>query len=194
MITNSTTDCEKYLKLEITNDASIKKSDLPSEFCEESYLIVDEFIKKTANLNYEILIYFDYLTGELINCKIGRGENIIFSFNEDDFKEKHVASLHNHTKEMYTPPSDKNFGIFSRDWEDYELIAGWNCLWILKGKIKDNNLVKELRIESRKLFISSHSYCSRRFENINEINDKCDELYGKRLSNYINNKKIIKYA
>ena len=93
------------------------------------------------------------MTGELINCKIGSGENIIFSFNEDDFKRKHVASLHNHTNEMYTPPSDKNFGIFSRDWEDYELIAGWNCLWILKEKIKDNNLVKELRIESRKLFI-----------------------------------------
>ncbi len=49
---------------------------------------------------------------------------------------------------MYTPPSDKNFGIFSRKWEEYELIAANKCLWILKGKYVDLNLVKELRKKS----------------------------------------------
>jgi hypothetical protein len=54
---------------------------------------------------------------------------------------------------MYSPPSDTNFGIFLRDFEDYELIAGNNCLWILKGKLNDEKLVEELRKKSFTLFI-----------------------------------------
>ena len=53
---------------------------------------------------------------------------------------------------MYTPPSYKNFGIFLRDFEEYELIAGWNGLWILKGKLIDEKLNLELNIISKSLF------------------------------------------
>lgn len=91
---------------------------------------------------------------------------------------------------MFTPPSNKNFGIFLRKFEDYELIAGWNGLWILEGKYIDKSLVKELREESSKLFVSSLRYCSRKYSPPDIAYDKCDELYGKRLSNYINDKNI----
>ena len=79
-------------------------------------------------------MYFDYITGEILKCKIGSETKVELKFEENEFNGKHVASIHNHTKDMYTPPSDKNFAIFSRKWEDYELIAGINGLWILKAK------------------------------------------------------------
>ena len=138
-------DLEKYLKLETSNVASVKKSNLPSEFSNKAFKVVDEYIRKTIDLDYEILIFFDYITGEILRCKIGSENNVEMQYNDDEFNGHHVASIHNHTKDMYTPPSDKNFGIFSREWENYELIAANNCLWILKGKYVDLNLVKELR-------------------------------------------------
>ncbi len=65
-------DLEKYLKLETSNAASVKKSDLPSEFSDEAFKVVNEFIKKTIDLDYEILIFFDYNSGEILQCKIGK--------------------------------------------------------------------------------------------------------------------------
>ena len=167
-----------------------KNQILPSEFSDEAFKVVDEFIRKTIDLDYEIVIFCDYVTGETLKCKIGSENNVEIDYTDDEFNGHHVASIHNHTKDMYTPPSDKNFGIFSREWENYELIAANNCLWILKGKYVDLNLVKELRKKSMMLFTSSHHYCSRKYKNTEEINEKCDELYGKRLSKYINNKNI----
>ena len=189
-IINRENDCEKYRKLKIKDIASIKKTDLPKEFSDKAFEVVDKFIRKTIDINYEIVLYFDYTTGNILNCKIGTKTTVEFQFEENEFNGKHVASIHNHTKDMYTPPSDTNFGIFLREWEEYELIAANDCLWILKGKNTDENLVKELRIESSKLFYSSLKYCLRKYTSLSIAYDKCDELYGKRLSNYINNKNI----
>lgn len=183
-------DCEKYEKLEIKDVSSIKKSDLPPEFSDEAFRVVDEFIRKTIDLDYEILLYFDYVTGEILRFKIGTEINVKLQFEDEEFEGKHVASIHNHTKDMYSPPSDKNFGIFLREWEEYELIAANNCLWILKAKIKDEKLFDELRKESKMLFSSSLRYYLKRYSSSNTAYNKCDELYGKRLSNYINNKNI----
>ena len=141
-------NCEKYYKLEINEIGSIKKSDLPPEFSNEAFRIVDEFIRKTIDLEYEILLVFDYITGKIIKCVIGSETKVELKFKDDEFEGKHVATIHNHTKDMYTPPSDKNFGIFSRKWEDYELIAGFDGLWILKGKLKDDKLTFELKTNS----------------------------------------------
>ncbi len=105
-------DYEKYKKLKVETVASIKKSDLPEEFSKKAFDVVDEFIRKTINLNYEIVLYFDYITGEILKCKIGSETNVEIEFEDNEFKGKHIASIHNHTKDMYTPPSDKNFGIF----------------------------------------------------------------------------------
>lgn len=140
------------------------KSQLPQEFSDEAFKIVDEFIRKTIDLNYEILLYFDYITGEIIKCKIGSQSNVKIAYNDEEFKGKHIASIHNHTKDMYTPPSDKNFGIFLRKWEEYELIAGWNGLWILKGKLTDEKLNYELNLISKSLFNLAWNYSKKKNE------------------------------
>ena len=181
-------DWKKYKKLKIKDIPSIKRNDLPDEFSEKAFEVVDEFIRKTDDLNYEILLYFDYITGEIIKCKIGTKKNVELHYEDSEFEKKHVASIHNHTKDMYTPPSDKNFGIFLREWEEYELIAATNKLWILKGKLKDNKLNFELKINSQTLFQMIVDHYSKRCKNITERNEKIDEEYGKLLSKYINNK------
>lgn len=189
-ITSDENDLEKYQKLKIEDTSSIKTTDLPSEFSKEAFEIVDEFIKKTKNIDFEILIYFDYIEGKILKCKLGSETNVKLKFDENEFKGKHVASIHNHTKDMYTPPSDKNFGIFSREWEDFELIAGINKLWILKSKLKDEKLTFELKTSSSILFRIALESASLKYQNQDEIDDECDELYGKLLSNYINDKNI----
>lgn len=51
-----------------------------------------------------------------------------------NLKKCNIASIHNHPSSVYSPPSDKNFGILMRTFEDYELIASAKELWILKAK------------------------------------------------------------
>ena len=190
LIKRNTTDFEKYKQLKVNYAFSIKKTDLPPEFNDKSFEIVNEFIRKTVDLDYEILLYFDYITGEIIRCKIGTERNVELEFEYNEFEGKNIASIHNHGKNMYSPPSYEHFGIFLRDWEEYELIAGKNCLWILKGKLKDEKLAKELRTKSYRIFISSFHYYARKCKSEDMAFKKCDELYGKRLSNYINDKNI----
>jgi len=185
---NQNTDLRKYMELEIKCKSIIRRDDLPSEFSDEAFNLVDEFIRKTIDLDYEILIIFDYVTGEIVKCNIGSEMNVKITFDNDEFKGKKIASIHNHTKDMYTPPSDKNFGIFSREWEDYELIAGNNKLWILKAKIKDEKLTFELKINSNLLFNMTLDYYSNKDKKEDEKNDKIDNEYGNLLKNYINNK------
>ena len=64
-------DWKKYKKLKIKDIPSIKRNDLPDEFSEKAFEVVDEVIRKTVDINYEILLYFDYITEEIIKCKIG---------------------------------------------------------------------------------------------------------------------------
>ena len=165
LIPTDESDCEKYRILKADDVPSINKSDLPSEFSEKAFRLVDEFIKKTIHLDYEILIFFDHITGEIVKCKIGNANNVKIKFNDEEFKEKNIASLHNHPKKSFTPPSGKNFGIILREWEKFELIAGHNGLWILEGKYVDEEITKEFQEESMKLFVSSLNYCMKKFSN-----------------------------
>lgn len=186
----SESDCQKYEKLEIKDVPSIRKSDLPFEFGDVAFEVVDKFIRKTKYLDYEILLFFDYITGEILRCKIGTESNVEVKFEDGEFDGKHVASIHNHTKDMYTPPSDKNFGIFLRKWEDYELIAGIDGLWILKGKVKDEKLCFELKFISNLLFNMALEDSLKTTESIEDRESRCDENYGILLSKYINNKNL----
>ena len=81
----------------------------PPEFNDKSFEIVDEFIRKAADLDYEILLYFDYITGEILRCKIGTERNVELEFEDNEFEGKNIASIHNHGKNMYSPPSYENF-------------------------------------------------------------------------------------
>ena len=80
------TDCEKYVKLKLNDAPLIKKSDLPSEFSDEAFKVVNEFIKKTIDLDYEILIFFDYNSGEILQCKIGKINKVKIELKENKFK------------------------------------------------------------------------------------------------------------
>ena len=163
---------------------------MPQDFSDKAFEVVDEFIRKTVDINYEILLYFDYITGEILKCKIGEKNRIKLDFEENELKKHQIASIHNHPKSVYSPPSPQNFSIFKRKFEDYELIAGEDGLWILKGKLKNEKIYLELKMISKYLFDLALTYSKTKSENIQEIENICDKEYGKLLLNYINNKNI----
>lgn len=159
-----------------------RKSDLPEEFCENSFKLIDEFIKKTSKLDYEILLYFDYMTGEMIFCSIGASDNVKIVLDGENFIGKHIASIHNHPVTLYSPPSDKNFGILLRDFEDYELIVGSNELWILKAKGVNSKLNIELKVFTKILLSNCQDFCNNKYGDIEKSNEVCDKMYGIMLS------------
>lgn len=181
---------EKYDKLELCDVPSIVPSDLPKEFSFSAFKTVDEFIRKTKNLDYEYLIYFDYCTGEILKCVEGIGEKVIAEYDINEFNGKHVASLHNHPDDVFSPPSGKNFGILLRDFEDFELIAGSDSLWILKAKGVNIGLNVELKVYADLLLDSCQDFCRKKYGDDSRALDVCDVMYGVMLSNYINDKNI----
>ena len=130
---NVGSDFEEYEKLEKRDVSIIKKEDLPAEFSDEAYDTVVDFIRKTRCLNHEWVIFFDYVTGEILKCAKGISDRVKVNFDENEFEGCHVASAHNHPINALSPPSGKNFNIFQRDFEDYELIVGRSGLWILEA-------------------------------------------------------------
>ena len=141
---------------------SIKRNDLPNEFSDDSFKTVDEFIRKTANLNFECVIYFDYITGEVLKCAIGKLDEEILNFDMDEFNGKHVASIYNHPLSIFSSPSDRNF-------EDFELIVSSNELLIFKSKCVDKKLMLELNVASIEWFNSAWKQV-----NTLDLNEKFD--------------------
>ena len=187
---NAKSDFEEYEKLKIENVSSIKREDLPFEFSDAAFMTVDEFIRKTKNLDYDFVIYFDYITGEILKCAKGKNDTVKLEFKEGEFEMRHVASIHNHPKVLLSPPSSKNFGIFLRAFEDYELIAGYDSFWILKAKGVYNNLVFDANISSENIYRSTLEFCVSRYSNDEIIGKMHDIRYGNELLKYINNKNI----
>lgn len=183
-------DFEDYKKLEINNVKLIKKEDLPSEFSENAYRTIVEFLQKTKNLDYEWAIFFDYLTGEILRCVKGDDNKVNLNFNDDEFKDCHIASIHNHPEDVYSPPSDKNFGILMRDFEDYELVASVHELWILKAKGRNPIMYMMLKMSAEVFLVSCQEYCDKLYSDSEKADEVCDKMYGTRLSNYINDKNI----
>ena len=178
-------DLDEYQKLEIKNVSSIRREDLPSDFSDEAFKTVDEFIRKTRDLNYEFVIYFDYVTGEILKCVKGGKDAVSFDFEDGEFEGYLVASIHNHPEDVYSPPSGKNFGILVRNFEDCELIASVNELWILKVKGFHINLLFEFKFMAELFLKASFDDAKLKYDDWNEINDKCEEEYGYQLSKYI---------
>ena len=179
---------ELYEKLEKDNDISIKFEDLPNEFTLQSYDTVVDFIQKTKNLEFECLMYFDYVTGKILKFEIGTSNNVKIDFNKE-FDDHHVASKKKKKKSVYSPPSGKNFGILMREFEDYELIVGDSGLWILKAKGINFNLNLDLKYSALMILDSCQEYSIKRYPP-SKANDICDVMYGTMLSNYINDKNL----
>ena len=173
----------KYCHLEVDwNIDSISKDDLPSEFCQKAVDLVDMFRRKTVNLPYECLLFFDYKTGEIIYFFVednldGKIREEIY---ESHFKNHPVASIHNHPKGFLSAPSGKNFQILEIENEDYKLICGYDEFWILEAKgVFDESVVEEIRKKSCDIYFNSFA---------GDNNYLTNELYGKFLINFINNK------
>lgn len=180
----------EYCKLEKSSNLSIKREKLPKEFSDEAYMTIVDFIQKTRGLDYEWVIYFDYITGEILKSSSGEGNNVKMDIEKGEFEGHLVASIHNHPKDVYSPPSDNNFGILARDFEDYELVAGFEHFWILKAKGNYGNLIHEVKFVSKLLFRAAFENSKLLYDDWDEINDECDKAYGNQLSNYINDKNI----
>ena len=187
---NSKVICSEYNDLDIMNTLSIKKDDLPIEFSDDALKTVNEFIQKTHNLDNEWALYFDYVTGKILECGKGDNDDVKISFNEDEFEGCHIASIHNHPENIFSPPSGKDFNIFKRGFEDYELIVGFEHFWIFKAVGVHEYLVSQMKIASEAFFNSALERCSFRYHDIGIINKMCDIRYGNELSKYINDKNI----
>lgn len=181
---------EKYDKLKLENCVSIKMEDLPEEFGENAFKTVDEFVKKTFHLDYECLLYFDYVTGEILRCAIGNLDSVNIIHDDNEFDGCHVASIHNHPANVFSPPSAKNFAILKGSFEDYELIASRDGLWIFKVKGVHENLGNEFKIAADTFFNAIFEKCANRYNDIEIINKICDVKYGNQLLKYINDKNI----
>ena len=186
---NVSSDFEEYRKLEKTNVRLIRKEDLPSEFSGNAYRTIVDFIQKTKDLDYEWAIFFDYLAGEIFKCAKGISDEVKIYFEDNEFEGRHVALIHNHPINAFSPPSGKNFNIFQRDFEDYELIVGRGGLWILEAKGIHKELIRDVRKVSSFCFMVTLSQ-SEGIKNIEKRNTFEDLLYGGMLSKFINDKNI----
>ena len=169
---------------------SIKKENLPKEFSDLALETINKFIEKTYLLDYECMIYFDYMTGETLKCAIGKSNKVKIKFKKEEFEGHHVASLHNHPSHVFSPPSGKNVGILARDFEDYELISGQDELWILEAKGLYEYLISEMNIASELFFNSCLEKCSKRYNDKTIIDKMVNLLYGNQISTYINKKNL----
>ena len=86
--------------------------------------------------------------------------------------------------------SGNNFGILLRSFEDFELISGSDCLWILKAVDVDIKLNVELKLYADLLLDSCQDYCKKKYGSNEKVYGVCDIIYGVMLSNYINDKNI----
>ena len=82
---NSQSDLEEYGKLKIENVPSIKRDDLPDEFGDGAYETVDEFIRKTKNLDYECALFFDYCTGDVLKFAKGVNDGVKLQYHSMSF-------------------------------------------------------------------------------------------------------------
>ena len=169
----------------------ITKEDLPDDFSQKAVNTVDMFRRKTYDLDYECLIYFDIHTGNIVSCNFSNKEPdevnaVIFPHC---LKGMHIASIHNHPHQYYSPPSGKNFEMLSNEFEEYEIISAKNELWILESKemIFVDEIVEEIRKNANKSFKSYLNEANVELKESYRIIDNVDRDYGFYLLSYLNN-------
>ncbi len=109
---------------------------MPEDFSPQAVKTVDMFRRKTFNLIDECMIYFDYKNGHIVSCNFSNDSQqnkVQGEVYPIVLKDMHIASLHNHPNQYYSPPSGKNFQMLGFDFEDYELVISHKELWILES-------------------------------------------------------------
>ena len=115
----------------------VTKKDFPDEFSSSAVKIVDLFRRKTIDLDYEIMLIFDYKTSELIYCFVndeGEGDEVSGQVDEKILMGKNIAIIHNHPREYGSAPSNENFQILSLKFQDYEVLSSWDGIWTIESK------------------------------------------------------------
>ena len=165
-------------------------NDLPEEFSQEAVKLIDLFRRKTIDLTYEVMLIFDYETGQIIYCFVNDDESgeVYGDVDEIIFEGKHISVIHNHPKKFYSPPSSRNFQILGLDFEDYELISSWDSLWILQSKEKiPEEQITEIKEEIQLL---NDTATKKAYQEYSEDGfRKASDIYGELLLRYINNLK-----
>ena len=171
----------------------VTSKDLPEEFSPKAVKLVDLFRRKTIDLTYEVMLIFDYKTGELIYCFVNDYESgeVYGAVDESIFEGKHISIIHNHPKKLYSPPSSRNFQILSLDFEDYELISSWDSLWILKSKQKiHTDQIAKIKEEIQILYETATKKAYQEYGYSEYGFKKASDMYGELLLNYIDNLKV----
>lgn len=186
-------DYAKYRHLPINwSIAPITAEDLPKEFSTQAVKTVDMFRRKTFDLPYECMILFDYKTGNIISCSFSEDseddtvKNIVYP---DLIRTMHIASVHNHPNQYFSPPSSNNFQMLGFEFEDFELIFAKNELWILESreKVFSDEEIDIIRENANKYFDACVENVNCDFESGYLLIDNLDKCYGDRLLKYINN-------
>lgn len=169
----------------------ITSKDLPDEFSEKAVKTVDMFRRKTVDLDFECLIYFDIDTGNIVSCNFSDDEpdKVTAVIYPDCLNGMHIASIHNHPNRYYSPPSGKNFEMLSHEFEEYEIISAQSELWILESKeiIFDNKTIDKIRDMADKSFESYLATSNIELKKGYQVIDNVNRDYGIYLLNYLNN-------
>ena len=169
----------------------ITKDALPEDFSQMAVATVDMFRRKTYDLEYECLIYFDINTGNIVSCNFSDEEpdKVNADIYVDCLKGMNIASLHNHPKPHFSPPSGKNFEMLGLEFEDYELLLSENELWILESKevVFDKEIIGEIRKNVDDAFKSYLIEGNGELEKGYQVIDNVSRDYGIYLLNYLNN-------
>ena len=169
----------------------ITKDMLPDEFSLDAVKTVDLFHRKTINLPYECIIFFDYISGNIIFCKFSdeKPNKVKGEIYKSFLKDMLLASVHNHPIQFYSPPSGRNFQMLGLDFEDYELILSKNELWTLESKqeILNDSEIKIIRKNADEFLHNIITEFNFNFDEGYLVIENINEIYGSFLLNYINN-------
>lgn len=186
-------DFERYRHLPVNwSVAPITKDDLHDEFSPRAVKTVDMFRRKTVDLPYECMIYFDYVTGSIVSCNFSNNntpDEVQGRIYRYLLKKMNIASIHNHPIQYGSPPSGKNFEMLGFDFEEFELISSKNELWILESRerVFSAEEINEIRRTANNYFDLVYDEVNLEFEKGYMVMDNLEKVYGDLLLDYLNN-------
>ena len=182
-------DLLKYNKLKLnTSVKTMNKNDLPDDFSQKAIALVNEFHQKTIDEEIEGVLYFDYITGEILYCFKGNSESTRGFLDRYQLIDHHVASIHNHTKHIYSFPSPENFDILEKDFENYEIICSTSSFWTIEFKGKIKSKIRRDFIKDCKYNLNYLNSLKEAYNNPNEYNMMVEETMENYFLNEIDTK------
>lgn len=153
---------------------------------------VDLFRRKTIDLPYECMIYFDYIAGNIVSCNFSQEpsfnkvQSVIYPYI---LKNMDIASIHNHPIQYAPYPSGKNFEMLGLKFEEFELIFSKRELWILESRnqIFSNDEIEQIRLDIEGFYNLIYDEVNSEFKEGYLVLEDIDKRCGDFLLNYLNN-------